>query len=127
MVLEARPLEPLRHDRVAVRIRLATRRGERQAEERERLGVACTLPPIELQAMRLPVAQERIADDLPRTTDVESSAAALGRRARRNALDAPSLALKQLGAQPSEQHMVGRSVFGMSLEAIALEPLRHNE
>ena len=74
--------------------------------------------------MRLPVAQERIADELALPADVERTAAAGRSGTGRDTFEAASLRRQQLRAQAAELHLIGRLVIGMCLEAVALEPLR---
>jgi hypothetical protein len=120
VVLEARALKPLGHHRVARAVGLGLRRGERQAKQRQALGLAGAAPAIELQAVAVPVAQERLAQVVP---GLAEKPAAGPRLLLGEAGPVAALAAQLLIAQPAEQHIVGRAVLGVGLEALALEPL----
>ena len=122
---EARALEPLHLEALAVD-RALEWLGDRQAEQRQTLGVALARLAIELQAVAGPVAGEAIARLL--IADIMSRLRephAAGQRPRRYRLGVPidTLLLKHLLAQQAQQHIIGRSILGVQLEALALEVL----
>jgi hypothetical protein len=117
--LEARTLEPL-DDEAAVGCVLGLRIGERQAEQRQALSLAGATPPVELQAVGTPRAQDRVADIMAGFG--EKATARLGRTLGESEPIAPLLG-QTVGAEAAKEHVVGAGVLGVQLEAVAFEPL----
>src|SRR5262249_15127039 len=122
MQLEARALEPLDSEHAIARV-LCLWVGERQAEQRQALGLAHAAPPVELQAVSTPGAQDRIANVV---AGLGKEAAAWLGRALGKGEPVAALLLEAIGTQPAKQHVVGARVLGVQFQAVALEPLHLN-
>src|SRR6266498_3515004 len=126
MPLEARALEPLRLYGLALLIGVLIRLGDRQAEQRQVLGIALAAPPIKLQAVGRPLSQKAdarllVADGVPGLREVHAAS----HRAWHDGLGCPvdAALLERFGAQPPEQHVIGPRALLVQLEALALEVL----
>src|SRR5919199_6290501 len=118
MVFQARPLEPLREYTIARRVGLDGCLGQRQAEERERLGRRKPGSSVELEAVRMVVRAKRLADGEREIARTDRLAVRAG--GRRLPLGAPLTAeLPQaLVAEPAEEHVVGGRLVGMVFEPV---------
>src|SRR5690606_10220251 len=123
--LEAGALEPLGEILAAVAAHLAAGLGEGQPEERQALGGAEAAPPVKVQAVALPVAQEGVADEVPRLGEILAAGLASAARLRL-ALPVAAELPQPLVAEAAEEHIVGSGVLGAQLEAVALELLHQH-
>ncbi len=118
--LEARALEPLDGKHPIRRIfGLCIAQGH--AEQQQALGLAPAWRAVELKAAGAPGPQERVADVM--AGGGEEAAAVLWLRLWEGRPVAAALP-KAVGTEAAKQDIVGLAVFGVQLQAHALEPLR---
>src|SRR6266508_562072 len=120
--LEARALEPL-HAVILALDRLGLRIAQRQAKQRQALGLALALLAVELQAAGAPGRQDRAADMM--ASFGEESAVGL-RFGLGESNPVAALLGQPVDAKPPEQDIIGPRVFGVQLQPYSLEPLRLN-
>ncbi len=107
--LEARPLEPLDHEHAIWR-RFGLRVAQRQAKQRQALGLAGAQRTVELKAAGAPGPQDRAAD----VVAGRGGEVAVELRLRSREGRPVASALRQaIGAQAAKQHVIGRLVLGV--------------